>query len=212
MNPQIKKRLIRTAILCAFALVIGAGMGLMQVKSRTGSAVQKPGQSARVPGIKVGGDFTLVNQDGKTVTQDEYAGQYKLIYFGFTFCPAICPTELQKMTQALKIMGEDGKNIQPLFITVDPERDTVPVMKDYVAMFSPDLDGLTGTVEQIEKIKQDYRVYAQKVKTEEMTEYTMDHSSFIYLMNTNNELVSIYRTEDNAAFMAEDLKIKMSAS
>lgn len=101
------------------------------------------------------------------MTEKDYAGSYTLVFFGFATCPEVCPTELQKMAQALEILGEEkAAKIQPIFITVDPERDTAEALKVYVAEFHPKLVGLTGTAEQIEAVKKAYRVYASKVQME----------------------------------------------
>lgn len=149
-----------------------------------------------------GGPFTLTDHNGKTVTEKNYGGTYKLIYFGFTFCPAICPTELAKITSALNTLGEDSKKIQPLFITVDPERDTVEKMKSYVGLFHPSLVGLTGTPEQIKATTKAYKIYAAKVQDPSLSEYTMDHSSFVYLIAPDGRLLYIFKSSDDAQTMA----------
>ena len=143
-----------------------------------------------------GGSYTLTNQDGETVTDKDFRDQYRLLYFGFTYCPAICPTELQHINTVLKELGDHADRIQPMFITVDPERDTAEVMKQYVSLFHPRLVGLTGTVEQIKDVTKKYKIYAAKVKDESMHEYTMDHSSFIYFMGPNDTLLQIFKIDD----------------
>ena len=210
MNPALKKRLIRTLTLSAIALFIGAGIGFVQVQGQNAQVISKGGQQSTVPGSNVGGPFTLTDHTGKTVTQADFTAPYKLIYFGFTYCPAICPTELQKITQALKALGPEAENVQPLFITIDPERDTVAVMKDYMTLFDKRFVGLTGSRQEVDTVLKDYRIYAKKVQDEHTNDYTMDHSSFIYLMNANDELIAIYRTEDTAVFIAQDIKAKLS--
>ena len=155
-----------------------------------------------------GGPFTLVNQDGKTVTEKDFQGTWRLIYFGFTYCPAICPTELGKMTKVMDELGSMAKDIHPIFVSVDPERDTVKVMKSYIASFHPSFTGLTGSVEQVEGIKKSYKVYASKMKDETMTDYTVDHSSFIYLMDPQENLQANYKLHDNADVMIEDIKTR----
>lgn len=206
MNAQIKKRLLRTLIIVVVGVGIGAMMGLYQIQGQQSAKISKP---APVAGIKIGGPFTLVNQDGETVTQDTYKGQYKLIYFGFTYCPAICPTELQKVTRALNELGKDGEKIQPIFITIDPERDTPKVMKDYVSLYHPRLVGLSGSPENVSAALKDFRIYAAKVQDETMNDYTMDHSSFIYFMDGEDNLLGLYRIEDSAEVIAADIKSKL---
>jgi cytochrome oxidase Cu insertion factor (SCO1/SenC/PrrC family) len=156
-----------------------------------------------------GGDFTLVNQDGKTVTEKDFKGTWRLMYFGFTYCPAICPTELAKITASLNKLGDKAKIIHPIFISVDPERDTPKTIKSYLKSFHPSFTGLTGTVDQIAVVKKAYKVYAAKVKEEKMTDYTVDHSSFIYLMDPKENLLSIYKIQDSAEIMTEDIKARL---
>ena len=159
-----------------------------------------------------GGKFSLVNHFGEKVDEKTYSGQYRLMYFGFTYCPAICPTGLQKITAALKSLGSDADKIQPLFITVDPERDTAEVMKNYVALFHPKLVGLTGTPEQIAPTLKNYKIYAAKVQDASMSEYTMDHSSFTYLIGPNDNLLHIFKHEDKADDMANIIRQWLAAS
>lgn len=150
----------------------------------------------------IGNEFSLVDIGGIPRTQDDYKETYKLVYFGFTYCPAICPTELSKMTEAYLSLPENMQhNIRPIFITVDPERDTPAVMKGYVSLFMPQLVGLTGSVAQIEAAKKSFKVYAAKVP--EGDEYTMDHSSFIYFQTPDNKTAAIFRTSDTSEQMAQ---------
>lgn len=148
-----------------------------------------------------GGPFTLTDQDGMKVTQDDFKGEYRLIYFGFTYCPAICPTELAKITKSLNALGADGDAVQPIFITIDPERDTVEAMKNYVAMFHPRMVGLTGTPEEIKQVAKAYKIYYAKVQDESLSDYTMDHSSFIYFMGPDERLLHIFKMQDSADYM-----------
>lgn len=149
-----------------------------------------------------GGDFTLTNHLGEKVTQDDFRDQWRLIYFGFTYCPAICPTELQKIASALSLLGDTGDRVTPIFISVDPERDTVNVMKQYISLFHPRLIGLTGTVQQVDQAKNGYKVYSAKVQDETMSDYTVDHSSFIYFMGPGDTLYRIFKMDDTAKEMA----------
>lgn len=212
---NIKKRLLRTALLSLMALAVGAGIAFYQIKTQpTAVTINKTnhtGQGIPVQGISLGGPFTLTNQNGEIVTNETYAGQYKLIYFGFTYCPAICPTELQKMARVLRTIEPDiAAQIKPLFITIDPERDTVKVMRDYVELFHPDLQGLTGTAQQIQDIMKAYKIYARKVQEPDMNDYTMDHSSYLYLMSPDDKIVGLYRIQDKVPFLVEDIRAKIS--
>ena len=205
----LKKRLIRTFILSLVGLAIGAFIAWIQIQDQQSSGdidISSAPVSQAVKGIALDGRFELVNDQGVTVTQADYDGQYKLIYFGFTYCPAICPTELQKISQVMNALDErKAQKIQPLFITVDPERDTVEVMHDYVGMFHPDLVGLTGTPAQIDRVKQGFKVFSTEVQSEDATDYSVDHSSFIYFMNPDNQVISIYRIQDDVDMITADI-------
>lgn len=171
------------------------------------SVIERPSRSTETAGgSEIGGAFEMLDHNGKTVTDKDYAGQYKLVFFGFTYCPAICPTELQKVNVIMQELGEDAKAITPIFVTVDPERDTVDVMKQYVEQFHPRLVGLTGSIEQVEATKQAYRVYATKVENDMMEEYMMDHSAFLYLMDKNNKMIALYPSKDTAIDIVKDIK------
>lgn len=195
---------------------LALGLIILSPKPNSGTqqnAVIKQGTStaiAPVAGIAIGGPYTLTDQDGSARTEQDFKGDYKLIYFGFTYCPAICPTELAKISAVMNQLPEEtAEKIQPLFITIDPERDTVEVMKDYISLFHPKLIGLTGTPEQIEAVKDAYRVYAKKVQDETMNDYTMDHSSFIYFMGPEDNLLGMYRIKDTPDYMIEDMTKQM---
>lgn len=143
--------------------------------------------------VSLGGPFELVDGDGAVVTEKDFAGQYKLIYFGFTYCPDVCPVELKVMTAAIDMVGQQAGKITPIFISVDPKRDTPGVIKEYVKLFDDRLVGLTGTPQQIEDVKKTFKVYAKKRQTEGTTDYLVDHSSFIYLMGPNNEYITMFK-------------------
>jgi len=213
MKPEIKKRLLRTLIFSIVALIVGVGAGWMQVQMESARTLTRDGKPSKtampMAGLNIGGAFSLTDHNGQAVTEKTYDGQYKLIYFGFTYCPAICPTELQKISRVMNALEKNhpaaAKTVQPLFITIDPERDTVDVMKEYVSLFHKNMIGLTGSVPQIDFVKKAYRIFATKVEDENMSDYTVDHSSFIYLMGSDNTLISMYRVSDTPDEMYEDL-------
>lgn len=220
MNKNIKQRLLRTAILSLVALIIGAGVAYYQIQFQSARVMNKGENTktkpAPVAGLEIGGPFSLTGHTGRDVSEKTYDGQYKLIYFGFTYCPAICPTELQKISRVISALEKKkpaiADKIQPLFITVDPGRDTVAVMKDYVSLFHPRLVGLTGTQPQIDFITKSYRIFARKVDDPEQQDYTMDHSSYLYLMGPDNTLVSIYRMDDDADHVYNDILARVEGS
>ena len=142
------------------------------------------------PEVPIGGAFELTAHDGSAAHNDSYSGRYRIVYFGFTFCPDICPTELQSISTALDMLGEDAAKVQPLFITIDPERDDVAAMAAYLEHFHPSFVGLTGTPEQIEKVAQAYKIYYAKAAiSEDPEDYTMNHSSFIYIMDCQGRYI-----------------------
>ena len=138
----------------------------------------------------IGGPFTLVATDGTTVTTQTYRGKWMLIYFGYTFCPDACPTALTNMSIALQQLHRDADSIQPIFVTVDPNRDTATVLGEYLKSFDPRIVGLTGSEEQIEAIVKTYRVYA-KSRKDEGGDYLIDHSSYMYLMDLTGKFVDV---------------------
>lgn len=211
MSMPIKKRLIRLFILALIGLIVGGGVAYFQIQSEIKNGGSRDVGPSKMAGVSVGGDFILTNHLGTAQSSDAWSEQYKLIYFGFTYCPAICPTELQKISAVMNRLDEaQAAHIQPLFITIDPERDTAAVMKDYISLFHPALIGLTGSVAEIDAVKKNYRVYAAKAQDETSGDYTMDHSSYIYLMSPDNALISMYRIQDNIDYILKDLRSKLA--
>lgn len=158
-------------------------------------------------GNLVGGPFSLVNQDGERVTEKDFLGSYFLVYFGYSYCPDVCPVDLQSMTAALDLLNEETLDkVQPVFVTIDPERDTVEVMKAYVSLFHPKLIGLTGTPEEITAATRAYRVYARKVETESDSDYLMDHSAITFLMSPEGKYIAHFSTGFKPEAMAQRLE------
>ncbi len=155
---------------------------------------------------RVGGPFTMVNHRGEPVTEQTFMGKPMLLVFGFTFCPDICPTELQITAEALQLLGPKGAVIQSLFVTVDPERDTPEVLAAYVANFSPNLLGLTGSPAQVKAIANSYRVFYEKRPNQENPEaYTMDHTSIIYLMDEKGKFLKHFSYTTDAKALADGI-------
>jgi protein SCO1/2 len=164
---------------------------------------------APVAGSSVGGAFTLTDHNGVEVTDQSWPGQYKLVFFGFTHCPDICPAALDKMTAALNTLGDTAAKIQPVFITIDPARDDAATMKNYLASYHPSILGLTGTEEQIKQVEDAYKVYAARVDTGTPV-YTMAHSSYIFLMSPEGELLEIFRDADPADTLAQRIEQRIA--
>ena len=151
----------------------------------------------------IGGAFSLRDGAGKTVTDKTMLGKPFLVYFGYTHCPDVCPTELARISDALAKMG--GQAIPTLFITVDPERDTPKVMADYVSSFDGRIIGLSGTPQEIEAAERAYRVYARKGKADASGDYPMDHSSIVYLMNKSGQFVEALNLDRPPEDVAKEL-------
>lgn len=165
-------------------------------------------RSADVAGQAIGGPFTLVDQDGRTVTERDFRGKLLLIHFGYTYCPDICPTSLSIMAEALDLLGADGDKVVPLFISIDPKRDTSEQLKMYVAFFDPRLIGLTGTPEQVAAAAKAYRIYyAPQTRTVgDAEDYLMDHTAIIYLMGRKGNFRAHFPYETPAAAIAARIR------
>ncbi|MET0366834.1 MAG: SCO family protein [Methylobacterium sp.] len=136
----------------------------------------------------VGGPFTLVDQDGRTVTEKDFTGATHLVFFGFTHCPDVCPTTLQQISDVLAALGPKAKAMKVAFVTVDPERDDPASLKTYLSSFDPRITGLTGTPEQITAVEKAYRAYARKVP-DQKGDYVMEHTAIVYVMDAQNRFL-----------------------
>jgi len=177
-------------ILCFGAVLLLAGRGSGPVAQQIAA---------------IGGPFTLTDQNGRSVTDQDLKGKPFLVFFGFTHCPDVCPTTLFEVSEILRTMGPDADRVGALFITIDPERDTPGVMKDYLSSFDPHLSGLTGDPAAIAAVAKAYRVYFKKVPLEQGG-YTMDHTAIVYLMDKNGRFVSPFSLKRPTAAAADDLR------
>ena len=153
----------------------------------------------------IGGPFKLVDQSGKPITDEDMKGHPFLVFFGYTHCPDICPTTLFEMSEVMRALGKDADGINALFITVDPERDTPAVMKDYLSSFDPHLRGGTGDQKAIDAVEKAYRVYAKKVPAEK-GDYSMDHTALVYLMDKQGRFVAPFKLDRKPEAAAADLR------
>ncbi len=157
--------------------------------------------------VRIGGPFALVDQTGRTRRDTDFRGSLMLIFFGYTYCPDVCPTALQIMTAALESLGAKAANLQPILITTDPARDTVARLKDYAANFHPRLVALTGSAEAVAKAAHAYRVYSAKPKHQEPgTDYLLDHTSIIYLMARDGGYLTHFTHNTRAEAMARVIR------
>lgn len=159
----------------------------------TGEAPKKSLADAPLAGASIGGPFTLVNGDGRTVTDKDFAGKYRIMYFGYTFCPDVCPVDVQNIGGAMKLLDKDqpelSAKIVPVFVTIDPARDTPKVVKEFTRAFYPRMVGLTGTAAQVDAAAKAYRVPYQKRETP--SGYLMDHGRQAYLMGPKGEPIAL---------------------
>ncbi|NJM82932.1 MAG: SCO family protein [Tabrizicola sp.] len=168
-------------------------------------------RSGQVAGGDLGGPFTLVDQTGATVTDKEVLAKPSLVYFGYTFCPDVCPLDMQRNTETVDILEEQGFDVTPVFVSIDPERDTPEVLADYAANLHPRLVGLTGSAEQVKAASQAYKTYFQKRETGDEF-YLMDHSTFTYLTLPGYGFVEFYKREMKADEMAASAACFIAAS
>lgn len=160
-------------------------------------------------GSTVGGDFALIDKNGKTVRWSDFAGRYRLVYFGFTWCPDVCPTDMQRLAQGLRLFARDNpelaRKVQPIFVTVDPERDTPAKVGEFAAAFHPDLIGLTGTPAQIEAAKTAFKVFARKGERQPNGGYLIDHSNIAYLFDPAGKPLGTLPTDKGPEAVAAEL-------
>jgi len=188
--------------------VLYATMGLLLavLLAGAGGFLWLSGHGGNQP-ISIGGPFVLEDGGGKPITDRDFRGKYMLVYFGYTFCPDVCPTTLTAVADAIDKLGPASSRIRLLFITVDPRRDTPEVVKLYAAAFGPNIEGLTGTPEQIAQVAKEYRVYYAEHRTGPgPDEYSMDHSSVLYLMGPDGAFVAPVRADQSGDEIAASLK------
>lgn len=193
----------RLAVVALAAAIVGVALALVILpgpREQITRALPSTGKAL------VGGPFTLVDHTGKTVTDKDFRGRYMLVYFGFTNCPDVCPSGLQVMAAALDKVGAKADQVTPIFITVDPERDTPEQLAAYVSSFHPRLVGLTGSQEQLAAALKAYRVYAKKVDDPKSTAgFTYDHTSIMYLMDRNGDYLGNFTHATSVDRIAERL-------
>ena len=188
------------------AAVVAAFLGasawyVLQNHSSDAFAECRQGQ---VAGGDIGGPFTLVDPTGKTVTEADVLAKPALVYFGYTFCPDVCPFDMARNVEAVDILGEIGLEVTPVFISIDPERDTPDALADYAANMHPKLIALTGSAEQVKAVSLAYKTYYKKQSSDDEF-YLMDHSTFTYLMVPGTGFVDFFRRELTSEQMAESV-------
>ncbi|HQS97298.1 MAG: SCO family protein [Novosphingobium sp. 16-62-11] len=194
MTHVFRSLLAALAATCTFALAsCGGGVS----------------ESPPLEGATIGGDFTLTGKDGKPVRWADFDGKYRIVYFGYTFCPDVCPTDLQNIAQGVKLFGKTdpalAAKVVPIFITIDPQRDTPEVVGKFAESFGPSVVGLTGTPEQIADVAKKWSTYYKRGKGSSPTEYLMDHLRASYLMGPKGEPIALLPSEQNGQAVAAEL-------
>jgi protein SCO1/2 len=185
-------------VLAGFLAGLGTLFAILLLVVRPETAALAPSAAA------IGGPFRLIDQDGRAVSERDFAGEPYLVFFGFTHCPDVCPTTLMEVSDVLDKLGGDAR-IGALFITVDPERDTPAELKEYLSSFNPRFKGLTGDSAAIAQVAKSYRVYLKKVPLDN-GDYTMDHTALVYLMDKNGKFVAPFNLKRRPEDAAADLR------
>ena len=204
MARNLPGRFVLVAALFAGLVILGAGAFLVLSLHET-----PRGAAGTLLASAIGGPFRLVDQNGKTVTDADLKGKWSLVYFGYTHCPDACPTALNDIAIALDELGPQRTAVRPVFVTVDPERDTPEVLKSYVTAFNAPILALSGTPEEIAQAAKGYRVYYAK-HPEAGGDYSMDHSSVIYVMDPEGRFTASFTQENSPEEIAERLKKLLS--
>ncbi|MGD0189841.1 MAG: SCO family protein [Rhizomicrobium sp.] len=197
---MIRIQTVLFALAAALAVMSAGLIWYVTANAPTGTADQE--------GVSVGGPFTLTDQDGHRRSDRDLRGHYALLYFGYTFCPDVCPTTLQTMADALAKLGPQGASVTPVFITIDPERDTPAVLKKYLSEFGPRFVGLTGSLAEIARVAHGYRVYFAKHPAPGGG-YSVDHSSVLYLLGPDGKLVTVLDATPDSNALAAALRTRL---
>ena len=195
-----RRRVLRMGL--AGALAVTAGLGLAACTE------EKPSfNSTDMTGADIGKGWTLPDLDGKQRSAADFTDKVALVFFGFIQCPDVCPTALAQLAQAKELLGEDGERLQVLFVTVDPERDTPEIVREYLAQFDPSFIGLRGEGEQLTTMARTFKAFYAKVPTEPAGNYTMDHSAGMYLFDTSGSLRLYARPGQTPEQLAADIRL-----
>ena len=201
-------RLVALVAAVATITLLAAG-AVFWLRPEAPTPVASSGVVQLPKGATIGGPFQLVDHTGRPVSDKDFAGKFMLIYFGFTHCPDVCPTELQTMANVVDALGTDGARVVPVFIAVDPERDTPEQLKGYVAAFHPTLIGLTGSMDQVSAVAKAYKVYFSKAPSGSGGDYQVDHTSFVYLVGPDGAMRSMFRSGISDQAMVAEIRAQL---
>ncbi len=195
----------RMLLIAAAVLIIATGATAVYTIYNLGQGRSAGGAVISDASITIGGPFTLTDHTGKRVTQADFTGKPWLVFFGFTHCPDICPTKLSEITTVLNELGTQADDLEVLFVSVDPERDTPEVLAEYIDYFHPNITGLTGTLEEVADVAKAFRAYYKKVPLDD-GDYTVDHSAVVYLFDRQAQFVSPVVMERPVADVVRQLR------
>lgn len=205
-SPFRRARLILWGIL--FAMGVGVLAYQLWLINRPVPAVPTAQEALRA---SITPEFTLLNAQGGTVTADSFKGKWMMIFFGYTHCPDVCPTTLNTVAETLAELGEAAAQVQPLFISVDPQRDTAQQLADYTAAFDPRILGLTGSEDQIKAASRAFKVYFRKVPEKDggPDDYSVDHTAFLYLVNPEGDMDAVFSFHDEVDKVVAEMKRRL---
>jgi cytochrome oxidase Cu insertion factor (SCO1/SenC/PrrC family) len=201
MNGVILRTVASVALAAGVAGLVGWQAGWFEPARAEAPPI--PGVIREAP---VGGPFTLVAHDGRTVSEKDLQGKLTLMFFGYRYCPDFCPNELQKYTEVLEQLGPDADKVQVWFVSIDPERDRPEDLAEYVSLFDPRIVGLSGSAEQVAGAAKAWRVYYAKAEQDESSDYLMDHSTYSYLMGQDGQNVAVFNYEAPPETMVKVIK------
>ena len=201
-----RRPLILISILLLASLALGAYLWHLGNLRAAG-----PNSDQQQTQVLIGGPFSLIDQNGQRRTEADFRGKFMLVFFGFTYCPDVCPTTLAVISATLDRLGPQAEDVVPILISVDPKRDTPETLKSYLAAFGTRFVGLTGTDAEVAAVAKAYRVY-YKAQPSEGDTYNVDHSSVIYLMDRNGAFAANYTLETSPDSMAKDIQQKIAAA
>ena len=190
MKNSISLKVIGILVAALSAIALAALVYWHQIDNTNSNPAPKIGF---LPVIDIGGPFALTDHNGSKITENSFPGKFLLITFGYTFCPDVCPTGLARITAALNRLGKTADLVQPLFISVDPDRDTPEALATYVTHFHPKMRGLTGNKDEIDSVTKTYRVLRHVVTQDDASEYLLNHTTFFYLLAPSGKIARIFR-------------------
>lgn len=212
MKPTSHRPIMLLALMIVALAILGGILWTSGPTSQIATSARAiVGKTVSSGTATIGGPFTLAATNGETVSDRTLRGKWLLIYFGYTYCPDACPTALANISVALQKLRSDASKLQPLFITVDPQRDTRQVMADYLKSFDSRIIGLTGTPPQIDQVIKEYHLYVSRQKPSKgNVDYLVDHSAYIYLMNPQGQFVNVIQGNEDGEAIAAWLRKEMA--